>query len=249
MTSTSNVVYIGHLPDGFYEPELRQYFKQFGTILKIRLSRSKKTGKSKGYGWIQFSSPTVAKIASDSMNNYLMFEKILKCKIVPKDKVHKELFKGSDRFFTRSRWPAINAARQNKLKNDEEIGKQKKKLRTRLGAKNRLLEKMGIKYTFKMPGISKKQISNRKDQTEKTEERKVESRYEMYVDSSDAEITFKTPPNVVKKEISKSEGKGVKNLAGKLWKKKGLGKEKEEREKSKGQEKRGKKSRYFSVDF
>ena len=38
------------------------------------------TGNSKGYGYVQFMEEEVAKIAAETMNNYLMFEKILKCK-------------------------------------------------------------------------------------------------------------------------------------------------------------------------
>ena len=35
-------IYIGHLPRGFYDEQLHGYFSQFGTVLKIRLARSKK---------------------------------------------------------------------------------------------------------------------------------------------------------------------------------------------------------------
>ncbi len=37
------VVYVGRIPHGFYENEMRQYFSQFGTISKLRLSRNRKT--------------------------------------------------------------------------------------------------------------------------------------------------------------------------------------------------------------
>lgn len=35
-------IYVGHLPLGLFEPQLRSYFEQFGTVLRLRLSRSKK---------------------------------------------------------------------------------------------------------------------------------------------------------------------------------------------------------------
>ena len=38
----SGVVYIGHLPHGFYEEELKGYFSQFGSINKVRVARNKK---------------------------------------------------------------------------------------------------------------------------------------------------------------------------------------------------------------
>lgn len=39
---TPGVVYIGHLPRGLCEPQMYQYFEQFGTVTRLRLSRSKK---------------------------------------------------------------------------------------------------------------------------------------------------------------------------------------------------------------
>ena len=44
----SGVVYIGHLPHGFYENELTGYFSQFGTIKRVRVSRNKKVGLKSG---------------------------------------------------------------------------------------------------------------------------------------------------------------------------------------------------------
>lgn len=36
------MVFVGHLPRGLLEPQLREYFGQFGTVTRLRLSRSKK---------------------------------------------------------------------------------------------------------------------------------------------------------------------------------------------------------------
>ena len=40
------VLYIGHVPHGFYEDQMRAYFGQFGDVTRLRLSRNKKTGRS-----------------------------------------------------------------------------------------------------------------------------------------------------------------------------------------------------------
>ncbi|KFP03357.1 MKI67 FHA domain-interacting nucleolar phosphoprotein, partial [Calypte anna] len=50
-----------------------------GKVTRLRLSRSKKTGATKGYGFIEFASDDVAKIVADTMNNYLFSERLLKC--------------------------------------------------------------------------------------------------------------------------------------------------------------------------
>ena len=38
----TGVVYIGHLPHGFYEEQLTGYFSQFGAVTKVRVARNKK---------------------------------------------------------------------------------------------------------------------------------------------------------------------------------------------------------------
>jgi nucleolar protein 15 len=48
------VVYIGHLPHGFYEDQLKQYFTQYGEVLSVKVARSRKTSRSRGYAFIQF---------------------------------------------------------------------------------------------------------------------------------------------------------------------------------------------------
>lgn len=77
------VVYLSHIPHGFYEPQMKEYFAQFGKVRRLVLRRSNKTGKSRGYAFIQFEDDAVAKIVAETMNNYLMFERVLKCKFIP----------------------------------------------------------------------------------------------------------------------------------------------------------------------
>lgn len=83
------IVYIKHLPHGFYEEQLRGYFSQFGAITRLRLARSPKTLGSKGYAFIEFRYPEVAQIAAEAMNNYIMFKNIIKTIFIqPKDIKH-----------------------------------------------------------------------------------------------------------------------------------------------------------------
>jgi len=87
------------IPHGFYEREMRSYFTQFGEILRLRLSRNKKTGRSKHYAFIEFASSEVARIVAETMDNYLMFGHILKCKTVPREQIHENLWKGANKRF------------------------------------------------------------------------------------------------------------------------------------------------------
>ncbi|KAI9789684.1 MAG: hypothetical protein M1816_005859 [Peltula sp. TS41687] len=95
----TGVIYVGRIPHGFYEDEMRAYFSQFGEITRLRLSRNRVTGRSKHYAFVEFASSDVAQIVADTMNNYLLFGHILKCRIIPKEQVHEQLWKGANKKF------------------------------------------------------------------------------------------------------------------------------------------------------
>lgn len=48
----SGVVYIGHIPHGFYEEAMNGFFKQFGDVIRVRISRSKKSARCKVRSWV-----------------------------------------------------------------------------------------------------------------------------------------------------------------------------------------------------
>jgi nucleolar protein 15 len=95
----TGAVYVGRIPRGFYEAQMRQYFSQFGTITNLRLSRNKTTGASKHFAFIEFESNEVAKIVAQTMDNYLMFGHILKCKYAPSESLHPDTWKGANKRF------------------------------------------------------------------------------------------------------------------------------------------------------
>ena len=85
--NTHGYVYVSHMPSGLEEDGLRKFFNQFGKVTKVKVARSKKTGRSKGYSFIEFEEKTVAKIAADTMHGFLLFGKQLVCQVL--DEVHK----------------------------------------------------------------------------------------------------------------------------------------------------------------
>uniref|UniRef100_A0A8C4TW78 Nucleolar protein interacting with the FHA domain of MKI67 n=1 Tax=Falco tinnunculus TaxID=100819 RepID=A0A8C4TW78_FALTI len=146
---TPGVVYVGHLPRWLCEPQLYQYFQQFGTVTRLRLSRSKKTGNSKGYGFIEFESDDVAKIVADTMNNYLFSERLLKCQFMSPERVHENLFKNSNKIFRKPSLPAVR--RYNKIRSLVQKARMTKRLlRKEKLVRKRLAEK-GLDYDF--PGF------------------------------------------------------------------------------------------------
>uniref|UniRef100_A0AC11CJW1 Nucleolar protein interacting with the FHA domain of MKI67 n=2 Tax=Caprinae TaxID=9963 RepID=A0AC11CJW1_SHEEP len=217
--STPGVIYVGHLPPSLYETQIRAYFSQFGTVTRFRLSRSKKTGNSKGYGFVEFESEDVAKIAAETMNNYLFGERLLKCHVIPPEKVHEELFREWHMPFKRPSYPAVKRYNQDrslvqKLRMEERFKKKEKLLRKRLAKK-------GIDYDFpslvKVLHKNEENASNtgprnsRKHQgptpvcTPTFLEKRKSEVAKMNDDDKDNEIVFKHPVSGVKEETQETQ--------------------------------------------
>lgn len=151
-TNIPGVVYLGHIPHGFYEKEMRAFFSQFGSVTRLRLSRSKKTGGSKGYGFIEFKHEEVAKVAADTMNNYLMYRQLLKCEFVPAEKVHPETFKNSHRPFDPPKRAEMHRERHNAEKTPQQEVRAGKRRSGRMNQKMAALKELGIEYQCQMEG-------------------------------------------------------------------------------------------------
>lgn len=64
MDNTSeNTVYVGGLPYKTTEPELEATFNDCGNIVSCKLINDKDTGRSKGYGFIEFENSDAAQKA------------------------------------------------------------------------------------------------------------------------------------------------------------------------------------------
>ncbi|KAI0147814.1 RNA-binding domain-containing protein [Xylariaceae sp. FL1272] len=107
------VVYVGRIPRGFYEHQMREYFTQFGVVSKIRMSRNKITGQSKHFAFVEFADKEVAEIVAKTMDNYLLAGHILKVKMVPASSIHENLWIGANKRFKKVPWNKIAG---NKLK-------------------------------------------------------------------------------------------------------------------------------------
>lgn len=151
--SKKGVVYVGRLPRGFEEKQLRAYFSQFGDVERLRVSRNKKTGNSKHYAFIEFSSREVAEIVVDTMNNYLLDGHLLQMAMIPEDEVNPNLWIGAERKFHRVPTDRIERVRRSRARNDKERESVNKKLLAREKARRKRLANLGIEYDF--PGYQK----------------------------------------------------------------------------------------------
>ena len=167
---------------------MRAYFSQFGHILRLRLSRNRTTGASKHYAFIEFSSLSVANIVAETMNNYLLFGHILKCKLVPKEQVHENLWKGANKRFKKVPWAKIEG---RKL----EFGVGKGQWEKRVEAERKRRSKKGDKmkeigYEFEAPEVKGVEDVKGKEAGKEIEEGTVEEKTLVTTDGGDGSMVI-----------------------------------------------------------
>eukprot|EP01017_Pseudomicrothorax_dubius_P039306 TRINITY_DN6002_c0_g1_i8.p1 TRINITY_DN6002_c0_g1~~TRINITY_DN6002_c0_g1_i8.p1 ORF type:complete len:246 (+),score=87.98 TRINITY_DN6002_c0_g1_i8:56-793(+) len=142
-------IYVGHLPYGFDEDGLKDFFSQFGDVTRVVLFRSPITGRSRGYAYIQFKFKEVAKIAAQAINGYLIYGKQLVVELLPEDR-HVPFDKLKR--FKYIPWKKIFRKEYNKEKTSSELKRVVRNLLRHEEEKRKKIEELGIKYTF--PGFS-----------------------------------------------------------------------------------------------
>ncbi|RMJ18303.1 hypothetical protein CDV36_002001 [Fusarium kuroshium] len=212
----AGVIYIGRIPHGFYEHEMRQYFEQFGTIVALRLSRNKKTGASKHYAFVKFAEATTAEIVAKTMDNYLLFGHILKCRVIPKEQVHDDLFKGANRRFKAVPWNKMAGYQLQKPLTEAGWTKKVSKEQSRRAKKAAKLKEIG--YEFEAPEIkdvpppAPKAIENGEEEVKAIEAAPAEKEEEPKVEEpkveEPAEVAEPEPEPVVEEpEVKKTKAK------------------------------------------
>ncbi|CBQ68554.1 related to NOP15-protein involved in 60S ribosomal subunit biogenesis [Sporisorium reilianum SRZ2] len=146
--TTPGVLYIGRLPKGFFEKQLKAYFSQFGDVTRLRVSRNKKTGASKHYAFLEFADRDVAAIVQETMHNYLIDGRLLQVKHVSKDKVHPELWVGANRKFAKVPGARLERVVRSRAKSEEEHRRTNERAIKRQDERRAKLASLGIEYEF-----------------------------------------------------------------------------------------------------
>ncbi|NJR42265.1 MAG: RNA-binding protein [Akkermansiaceae bacterium] len=123
-----------------------EYFGQFGSVSKVRVSRAKRSTASKGYAFLKFHHAEVARIAAEAMNGYMMFGHTLKCSLVPIDQQHPQLFKGAGRKMKQKPWLQMEADRHNMKRTPEAQQKRLSRLAARSKRRSTRIKEAGIDY-------------------------------------------------------------------------------------------------------
>ena len=193
------VVYFSHIPHGFYEKPMREFLSQFGTVTNLKIGRSSRTGRCRGYAFVEFLYQDVAKIVAETMNNYLMFEKLVKCELVPTAKVSRAIFRKK---INPARPPLlVNRFKAKQMANSKRSEKQTERRAKRqnknLTKVQSKLQKFGIDLV--LPEIQMMAETPKADSDNKKLIKKKKSNTPvMELDSDDDEISLKTPPHVKK---------------------------------------------------
>ncbi|CAB3239432.1 unnamed protein product [Arctia plantaginis] len=171
------LVYLSHIPHGFYEHQMTQYFKQFGVVTNARVIRSKRTGNSKGFAFVEFKEPSVAQIVAETMNNYLMGKRLIKAVNIEPSKQRRKAF--------RKHWNTVhNPASIKRLKLKKAFNAEKddaqelqkaKKMLSKLNKTKKKLSELGINYDFFTPvdvpeALLSKVIKKEKDEEDVKDE-------------------------------------------------------------------------------
>lgn len=146
----SSVIYLGHLPHGFYEPQLKKFFMQFGIVRKLKLFRSPKTGGSRGFAFLQFESPATAQTVSDAMHGYFLHDRQLVSHVVPATKHHEGMWKMKKP--TEEMLVDASKKEEEVVKKDVDPKKAQAALAQRMAGKQKKLTELGI--DFQIPALS-----------------------------------------------------------------------------------------------
>lgn len=95
---------------------------------------------------MEFESEDVAKIVAETMDNYLFGERLLSCKFMPPERVHKELFKEWNVPFQQPSFPSVR--RYNQKRGHFEMLKMEYRFKRKEKLLRKKLAKKGIDYSF-----------------------------------------------------------------------------------------------------
>ena len=63
-----NKLYVGNLPYSASDADLQQNFSAFGDVVSATVMNDRDTGRSKGFGFVEMSSPAQAQAAIEGLN-------------------------------------------------------------------------------------------------------------------------------------------------------------------------------------
>ena len=87
-SSEVSTLYVGNLPYRADEEAVQEHFEQQGSVVSVRLMKDRRTGKRKGYGFVEMNPKGAAK-AIKNLNDSTFQERTLKVRLA-KEKVEED---------------------------------------------------------------------------------------------------------------------------------------------------------------
>lgn len=87
-SSVVSTLYVGNLPYRADEAAVQEHFEQQGNVVSVRLMKDRRTGKRKGYGFVEMNAKGAAK-AIKNLNDSTFQERTLKVRLA-KEKIEEE---------------------------------------------------------------------------------------------------------------------------------------------------------------
>lgn len=87
-SSEISTLYVGNLPYRADEDAVQEHFEQQGKVVSVRLMKDRRTGKRKGYGFVEMNAKGAVK-AIKNLNDSTFQERTLKVRLA-KEKVENE---------------------------------------------------------------------------------------------------------------------------------------------------------------
>lgn len=84
-SSEVSTLYVGNLPYRADEEAVQEHFEQQGKVVSVRLMKDRRTGKRKGYGFVEMNAKGAAK-AIKNLNDSTFQERTLKVRLA-KEKI------------------------------------------------------------------------------------------------------------------------------------------------------------------
>lgn len=86
--SEVSTLYVGNLPYRADEEAVQEHFQEQGNVISVRLMKDRRTGKRKGYGFVEMNAKGAAK-AIKNLNDSNFQERTLKVRLA-KEKIEEE---------------------------------------------------------------------------------------------------------------------------------------------------------------
>ena len=95
----SNKLFVGNLPFGLSDGELEDLFKSFGDVTSAKVITDRRSGRSKGYGFVEMANDNIAQEAVNGLNGTEVKGRQINVSFA-REQTERREFRGGDRDYS-----------------------------------------------------------------------------------------------------------------------------------------------------